>query len=134
MITAILDENLSYKLCQVFAMAGLKAISIKRCGLSGVSDLDIWGFAARAKIQSIYTKDQDFINLAENQPNGVQVVHMPEGNRVQHTKLLTEYLQKPSADSIVMLSQAVRKCKRKITSGRPGARVKLLEFERRLEL
>jgi predicted nuclease of predicted toxin-antitoxin system len=79
----LVDAQLPPDLARRLAARGFPAEHVNRVGLGVASDTAIWRHAARTKA-ALLTKDEDFVILARNEPNGPQVVWIRVGNISNH--------------------------------------------------
>jgi predicted nuclease of predicted toxin-antitoxin system len=79
MVRFLVDAQLPPDLARRLAARGFVAEHVNRVGLGVASDAAIWRHAARTKA-TLLTKDEDFVTLARNEPNGPQVVWIHIGN------------------------------------------------------
>jgi predicted nuclease of predicted toxin-antitoxin system len=79
MIRFVIDAQLPPGLARRLAGRGYPAEHVNRVSLGIAADLAIWRYAARTGAILI-TKDEDFITLAEREPDGPQVVWIRIGN------------------------------------------------------
>lgn len=61
----LIDENLSPTLVQRLASAGVPAVHVAHCGLSGATDLVVWRYAYEHDLVVVTSNAGDFIRLAE---------------------------------------------------------------------
>jgi predicted nuclease of predicted toxin-antitoxin system len=79
MIRFLIDAQLPPGLALRLTARGFAAEHVNRIGLGNTSDDDIWQYAARTSA-TLVTKDEDFAALADQEPNGPQVVWIRLGN------------------------------------------------------
>jgi predicted nuclease of predicted toxin-antitoxin system len=79
MIRFLVDAQLPPGLALRLAARGYAAEHVNRIKLGNTSDSAIWSYAARAGA-TLITKDEDFVALAEREPNGPQVIWIRIGN------------------------------------------------------
>ncbi len=60
----LIDENLSPTLVQRLASAGVPAVHVAHCGLSGATDLVVWRYAYEHDLVVVTSNAGDFIRLA----------------------------------------------------------------------
>jgi predicted nuclease of predicted toxin-antitoxin system len=79
MLRFLIDAQLPPGLARRLASHGYAAEHVNRISLGIASDLSIWRHAARTGA-ILVTKDEDFVALAEREPDGPQVVWIRIGN------------------------------------------------------
>jgi predicted nuclease of predicted toxin-antitoxin system len=78
-VKLLLDQNLSYRLCRPLSPFFERVDQVRRLGLEGSSDIDIWNFALRGDY-AIVTRDVDFLGLLERRGAPPKVVYLPLGH------------------------------------------------------
>lgn len=79
MVRFLVDAQLPPGLAQRLSARSFPAEHVNRIGLGVASDAAIWSYAARTQ-STLLTKDEDFVTLARDHPNGPQVVWIRIGN------------------------------------------------------
>jgi predicted nuclease of predicted toxin-antitoxin system len=77
-VKLLLDQNLSYRLCRPLSAHFEKVDQVRRLGMDGSTDDEIWRFALR-EAYSIVTRDSDFVTLLELRGGPPKVVYIPLG-------------------------------------------------------
>ena len=75
----LFDQNLSFKLIDITAIAFPDSRHVKDCDLSRVSDTAVWSFAKENDF-AIVSKDADFANLAFLHGQPPKLIYVRVGN------------------------------------------------------
>lgn len=75
----LIDNQLPVGLVQHLQEHGLTAMHVCDCGLDRSSDEEVWNYA-KAQDYIIVSKDEDFVHLSANDPNGATLVWVRLGN------------------------------------------------------
>ena len=85
----VVDNQLPAALCRHLLTKGVRCEHVADWGLDEASDLEIWREAGRRHF-GIISKDEDFLHLAEQDPEGPAIVWLRLGN-CRKTSLLAAF-------------------------------------------
>ena len=85
----LVDNQLPGALSRFFVSFGCDSVHVMDVGLGSVSDAEIWRYACE-NARIVVTKDEDFLHLANRQPQAGGVIWVRLGN-CRTTHLLAQF-------------------------------------------
>lgn len=86
----LLDQNISFRLVKLIQGPFPQSEQVKRLGLDGASDIEIWEFA-KSNDYTILTFDGDFFEISQYRGHPPKIVWLRTGNTT--TKIIAKILK-----------------------------------------